>query len=76
MPIKRYADTSAVSLAYALSNAADESELDIEEMRYIPYTSEGFAMSKDSKQSTAIGGDRRPRGVQEHQGVRIGIGRA
>lgn len=72
MPIKRYADTSAVSLAYALSNAADESELDIEEMRYIPYTSEGFAMSKDSKQSTAVSGDRRPGGSKNTKGSASG----
>lgn len=72
MPIKRYADTSAVSLAYAISSAADSSELTPTEFSYIPYTSEGFSMSKESQASTAIRSNRRPGGSKNTKGSASG----
>lgn len=72
MPIKQFADTSAVSIAYAIDDAADSSELTATGFNYVPYTSEGFQLSKESQSSTAITSDRRPSGSKNTQGSASG----
>lgn len=69
MAIKSFADTSAVSLAYAFSDAAKDSELSASlEMTYIPFTTEGFSMGKDAQESTAITSNRRSKGSKNTKG--------
>lgn len=68
MPVKTFADTSAVSIAYAISDAADSSEVTATEMTLIPFTQENFTMGKESQQSGAITGDRRVKGQKNTSG--------
>lgn len=72
MPIKQFQDTSSVSIAYAMSDAADASELASPVMKYLPYTTETFTMAKESQASTAISGDRRPNGSKNTKGTATG----
>lgn len=72
MPIKSFADTSAVSLAYAFSDAADASELTDTNFQLVPFTTEGFTMSKEAKSSQAISGSRRTRGSKNTKGTAAG----
>lgn len=72
MAIKSFADTSAVSLSYAFSDAANESEAVLPDMQLIPFTTEGFTMAKEAKSSTAITGDRRLRGSKNTKGAASG----
>lgn len=70
--IRSFTDTSAVSLAYALDGAADASELTATSLTYLPFTQEGFQLSKDSQMSTAIRGDRRQSGSKNTKGTAAG----
>lgn len=70
--IKQFADTSAVSLSYAIDDAANASELTATEFNYIPYTSEGFQLTKESQISTAITSDRRISGSKNTRGTASG----
>lgn len=70
--VKSFNDTSAVSLAYAIGNGADATEFQGETFNLIPYTTEGFQMSKEPKMSTAIGGDRRPNNSKNTKGTASG----
>jgi hypothetical protein len=70
--IKQFADTAAVSLAYAIDGAGNESEVTATALEYIPFTSEGFQMSKESQTSTAISGDRRVQGSKNTSGSAAG----
>lgn len=70
--IRSFTDTSAVSLAYALDGASDASEVTATKLTYLPYTQEGFQLSKDSQMSTAIRGDRRPSGSKNTKGTAAG----
>lgn len=70
--IRSFTDTSAVSLAYALDDAADASEVTTDKLTYLPFTQEGFQLSKDSQMSTAIRGDRRPSGSKNTKGTAAG----
>lgn len=72
MPIRQFADTSSVSIAYAIDNAADSSELTETDFTYVPFTSEGFQITKESQQSTAITANRRPSGSKNTQGSASG----
>lgn len=72
MPVKTFSDTSAVSLAYAIDDAADASEVSAAEFNYVPYTSEGFALAKDTSQSAAITIDRRRSGSKNTKGTASG----
>lgn len=72
MPTKQFADTSAVSIAYAIDAAADATELTATEFMYVPYTSEGFQLAKETQQSTAITSDRRPSGSKNTRGSASG----
>lgn len=72
MPIKSFADTSAVSLAYAFSDAADASELINKDLKLVPFTTEGFTMSKEAKTSQAISGSRRTKGSKNTKGTAAG----
>jgi hypothetical protein len=72
MPIKSFADTSAVSLSYVLSDAADSTETLSPSMNLVPYTTEGFTMSKEAKSSQAISGDRRIKGSKNTKGTAAG----
>ncbi len=72
MPIKQFADTSAVAVAYAIDNAANAGELTATTFNYIPYTSEGFQLSKETKVSTAITDDRRVSGSKNTKGTAAG----
>lgn len=70
--IRSFADTSAVSIAYALDGAANASEVTATELTYLPFTQEGFQLSKDSQMSSAIRGDRRPSGSKNTKGTSAG----
>lgn len=73
MTIRQFSDTSAVSLAYALSDASKASELPSNlTLTYLPFTSEGFSMSKESVNSTAIRGNRRISGSKNTRGSAAG----
>lgn len=72
MPVKQFADTSSVSIAYAIDAAATASELSAAEFNYVPFTTEGFALAKESQQSAAITSDRRPSGSKNTQGSASG----
>lgn len=72
MAIKSFADTSAVSLAYAFSDAADAAEVLSTELNLIPYTTEGFTMAKEAKTSQAISGSRRSKGSKNTKGTASG----
>lgn len=72
MAIKSFADTSAVSLSYAFSDAANASESVVTGMKLIPFTTEGFTMSKEAKSSQAISGDRRVKGSKNTKGTASG----
>lgn len=72
MPIKSFADTSAVSLSYAFSDAADAGEVVATELNLVPFTTEGFTMSKEAKTSAAISGSRRIKGSKNTKGSASG----
>ena len=72
MAIKSYADTSAVSLAYAFSTASEASEFVAASMNLIPFTTEGFTMAKEAKSSQAISGSRRVTGSKNTKGTASG----
>lgn len=73
MAIKSFADTSAVSLAYAFSDAANDTELAPSlSMNLIPFRDEGFTMAKESQASTAITDSRRVRGSKNTKGTASG----
>lgn len=68
--VKSFNDTSAVSVAYALSDAADKATVLLAKpaMKLLPFTTESFTMQKESKVSTAIRGDRRTSGAKNTKG--------
>lgn len=67
--VKSFNDTSAVSLAYGISDLDRKSDFAAKiAMKLLPYTTEGFAMQKEAKTSTAIRGDRRPSGSKNTKG--------
>lgn len=72
MAVKTFADTSAVSVAYALDNAADSSEVTATDLKLIPFTQENFTMGKESQQSAAITGNRRVTGQKNTSGTASG----
>ena len=73
MAIKSFADTSAVSLAYAFSDAATGTELPSGiPMNLIPFRDEGFTMAKESQSSTAITDSRRVKGSKNTKGTASG----
>lgn len=74
MPIKQYNDTSSVSVAYALVDSASATEVGNDAMfsTLVPFTSEGFEMSKETKTSTAMTGSRRPNGSKNTKGSATG----
>lgn len=74
MTILSFADTSAVSLAYALSDSSTAVEFGTvpTAMKLIPFTTESFKMSKESKTSSAISSGRRITGVKNTSGTVAG----
>ena len=72
MAVKTFADTSAVSLSYAFDNGYDGSEVTADTLAYVPFTTEGFKMSKDAKTSTAITSSRRISNSKNTQGTAEG----
>lgn len=72
MTIKSFADTSAVSLAYAFSTAASKTDTPPTTLQVLPFTSEGFKLSKEAKSSTAIGSNRRNLGSKNTKGTAEG----
>ena len=68
MAIKSFADTSAVSLAYGFTDAANTAEVDLQELKYIPFTTEGFTMAKEAQVSQAITASRRSKGSKNTKG--------
>lgn len=73
MAIKSFADTSAVSLAYAFSDAATGTEIPSGiPMSLIPFRDEGFTMAKESQSSTAITDSRRVKGSKNTKGTASG----
>ena len=72
MAIKSFADTSAVSLAYAFTDAATATEVVATDFQLVPFTTEGFTLSKEAKTSQAISGSRRTRGSKNTKGTASG----
>jgi hypothetical protein len=72
MTIKSYADTSAVNIAYAFSNAAERAEVGSLDMTFVPFRSEGFTMAKDAQVSQAITSSRRVTGSKNTKGTASG----
>lgn len=72
MPVRSFTDTSAVSLAYALGDGIAPADFAAATFTYIPYTSEGFQMSKEAKKSAAITNDRRSTGSKNTKGSASG----
>lgn len=72
MAIKTFSDTSAVSIAYAMSDASDSSEFAAAPMKYIPFTTEGFSMEKEAKMSQAITDNRRITNSKNTKGTASG----
>lgn len=70
--VKSFNDTSAVSLAYVFSDGNNEDGVTETAFKYIPYTTEGFQMSKEPKMSTAITNDRRPNNSKNTKGTASG----
>lgn len=70
--VKSFNDTSAVSLAYVFSDGNNEAGVTETAFKYIPYTTEGFQMSKEPKMSTAITNDRRPNNSKNTKGTASG----
>lgn len=73
MAIKSYADTSAVSLAYAFSDAANKDDLPTgTPMHLVPFRDEGFNMAKEAQVSAAISNSRRVKGSKNTKGTASG----
>lgn len=72
MPVRSFTDTSAVSLAYALGSGLAKADFAAATFKYLPYTSEGFQMSKEAQSSTAITSDRRSTGSKNTRGSASG----
>jgi hypothetical protein len=72
MPVRSFTDTSAVSLAYALGDGIAPADFAASTFTYLPYTSEGFQMSKVAKASSAITNDRRKVGSKNTKGSASG----
>ncbi len=69
--VKSFNDTSSVALAYAISPMDSKSDFvgaSRVPMKFIPFTTESFAMQKESKSSTAISGTRRTQGSKNTKG--------
>ena len=67
--VRSFNDTSSVSIAYAISNLDRKSDFAVPvPMKLLPFTTEGFAMQKEPKSSTAIRGDRRTSGSKNTKG--------
>ena len=68
--IKSFNDTSSVSVAYAISAAADKATVLTAKpaMKLLPFTGESFTMQKEAKTSSAIRGDRRTSGSKNTKG--------
>lgn len=72
MPVRSFTDSSAVSLAYAIGDGVAPADFLASTFTYIPYTSEGFQMSKEAKKSSAITNDRRSTGSKNTKGSASG----
>lgn len=72
MAIRSFADTSAVSIAYAFSNAANSTEVGTTDLNLIPFRSEGFTMAKEAQISQAITDSRRVTGSKNTKGSASG----
>lgn len=68
--IKTFNDSSAVTVAYAISDAADKATVEAAKpaMKLVPFTKESFQMQKEAKSSEAIRGDRRTSGSKNTKG--------
>lgn len=72
MTVRSFTDSSAVSLAYALGDGTTPAELAAASFKFLPYTEEGFQMSKGPQMSTAIRNDRRTSGSKNTRGTASG----
>lgn len=70
MAIKQFADTSAVSIGMAVTDASkvDELPADLELMR-VPFTTESMSQSREAQKSTAITNSRRYKGQKNIKGT-------
>lgn len=68
--VKTFNDTSAVTVAYAISDLNDKASVEAAKpaMKLVPFTKESFQMQKESKTSGAIRGDRRTSGSKNTKG--------
>ncbi|QBJ04563.1 hypothetical protein HOV23_gp011 [Pseudomonas phage Lana] len=69
--VRSFNDSSSVALAYAISNKDSKADFvggTRVAMKLLPFTTEGFAMQKETKTSTAIRGDRRTTGSKNTKG--------
>lgn len=72
MTVRSFADTSSVSLAYAIGDGTTAADFAAQDFHFLPYTQEGFQMTKEPKSSTAITNDRRPTGAKNTKGSASG----
>lgn len=70
--VKTFADTSSVSLAYGITDAADANTVSLSTLKYIPFTEEGFSVSKEAAESAAIRPNRRSKGRKNTRGSAAG----
>lgn len=68
--VRSFNDTSSVSLAYAIDNHTSAADFTTTPtpFRLLPFTGETYSMQKESKQSTAIKGNRRSAGSKNTKG--------
>lgn len=69
--VKSFNDSSSVAVAYAISDKDSKADFvgaSRVAMKLLPFTTEGFAMQKEPKSSTAIRGDRRTQGSKNTKG--------
>lgn len=69
--VRSFNDSSSVAVAYAISDKDSKADFvgaSRVPMKLLPFTTEGFAMQKEPKSSTAIRGDRRTSGSKNTKG--------
>lgn len=75
MPVREFADSSAVSIAFLRTTAADREEFDKlsdKQFRYVPFTEENYTAGLESTESNAITSSRRPKDSKNVRGTASG----
>ena len=75
MPVREFADSSAVSIAFLRTTAANREEFDKltdKQFRYVPFTEENYTAGLESTESNAITSSRRPKDAKNVRGTANG----